>query len=155
MQKRMLLFYSHQQLHSDMLVQPTRIPGTAGTCLHRSLTIRTDRIQNHRATAPTQASIRQWAISGVLPCIAHQNPDPADQELSGAAQDTKGSPTYFQDTASRYELIRLHVRLLRSASHSAIAIFRCSQRLSPPESYGESWFNVQIFKFSQMICSAE
>jgi hypothetical protein len=72
----------------------------------------------HRTTAPTQPSIRQWAISGVLPYIAHQNTDPADQELSGAAQDTKGSPTCFQDTASGFDLIRLHARL--------------------PESYGES-----------------
>ena len=86
MQKILLLFYSHQQLHSDMLVQPTRFPGTAG--------MRPGML----ATAPTQPSIRQWAISGVLPYIAHQNPDPADQGLPGAAQDTKGPPTCSQDT---------------------------------------------------------
>ena len=69
-----------------MLVQPTRFPGTAGMPA------------GMLATAPTQPSIRQWAISGVLPCIAHQNPDHADQELSGAAQDTKGPPTCSRDT---------------------------------------------------------
>ena len=126
MQKRMLLFYSHQQLHSDMLVQPTRIPGTAGTCLHRSLTIRTDRIQNHRATAPTQASIRQWAISGVLPYIARQNTDHADQELQSSAghQGLSGIALRIQHLEHIDRLIRLHARLRRSASHSAIAIFR-------------------------------
>ena len=86
MHNRLLSFYSHQQLHSDMLVQPTRFPGTAG--------MRPGML----ATATTQPSIRQWAISGVLPYIAHQNPDPADQGLSGAAQDTKGPPTCSQDT---------------------------------------------------------
>ena len=69
-----------------MLVQPTRFPGTAG--------MRPGML----ATAPTQPSIRQWAISGVLPYIAHQNPDPVDQGLPGAAQDTKGPPTCSQDT---------------------------------------------------------
>ena len=69
-----------------MLVQPTRFPGTAGMPA------------GMLATAPTQPSIRQWAISGVLPYIAHQNPDPADQGLPGAAQDTKGPPTCYQDT---------------------------------------------------------
>ena len=84
MQKRLLLFYSHQQLHSDMLVQPTRFPGTAGM---RLVCTRT-----HAAVYPPVGN------PGVLPYIAHQNPDPADQGLPGAAQDTKGPPTCSHDT---------------------------------------------------------
>ena len=108
-------------------VNPHGFSGTAGVPVPMtdSLTTRTNRIQNHAPDNRTHAAVNPpvsnfWCAT----MSAHQNPDPADQELSGAAQDTKGSPTYFQDTASRFELIRLHVRLLRSASHSAIAIFR-------------------------------
>ena len=114
MQKRMLLFYSHQQLHSDMLVQPTRFPGTAG--------MRAGML----ATAPTQPSIRQWAISGVLPYIAHQNTDPADQELQSSAghQGLSSITLMIQHLEHIDRLIRLHAHLRRSAAHSAIAIFR-------------------------------
>ena len=102
MQKRLLLFYRlHQQLHSDLLGQPTRFPGTAGVPVPMtdSLTTRTNRIQNHAPDNRTHAAVNPpvsnfWCAT----MSAHQNPDPADQGLSGAAQDTKGPPTCSQDT---------------------------------------------------------
>ena len=102
MQKRLSLFYRlHQQLHSDLLGQPTRFPGTAGVPVPMtdSLTTRTNRIQNHAPDNRTHAAVNPpvsnfWCAT----MSAHQNPDPADQGLSGAAQDTKGPPTCSQDT---------------------------------------------------------
>ena len=79
-----------------MLVQPTRLPGTAG--MPTLIADDPDRPDPERPDNRTHAEVRQWAISGVLPYIAHQNPDAADQGLPGAAQDTKGPPTCSQDT---------------------------------------------------------
>ena len=61
----------------------------SGNCWHAS---RYAGNRTHAAVYPPVSNF--WCAT----MSAHQNPDPADQGPSGAAQDTKGPPTCSQDT---------------------------------------------------------
>ena len=111
-------------------------------CLYRWLTAwppgPTGSRTMHRTTAPTQPSIRQWAISGVLPCLLIRTQILQIRDC----QEQRRTLRARRHALRIHELIRLHVRLpesygilpeskntLRSAPHSVIAIFRYRQRL--------------------------
>ena len=81
-----------------MLVQPTRFPGTAGMPA------------GMLATAPTQPSIRQWAISGVLPYILIRTQILQIRDC----QEQRRTLRARRHAIRIHELIRLHVRLPES-----------------------------------------
>jgi hypothetical protein len=107
--KDLLLFYIHQQLHSDMLVQPTRIPGTASMLAPIPRSPGRPDNRTHTAVYPPVGNF--WCA--IVHCSSEHRS--CRSGTYKAAQITTGS----RDTASRLRLICLR----RSASHSAIAIF--------------------------------
>jgi hypothetical protein len=113
-----LLFYSLLQLHSDMLVQPTRIPGTAG--MLEPIPDHPDRPDPDRPDNGTHAAVYPpvgnfWCAT--IHCSSEHRSCSSETRNCKAAHDTKGREL---DTTSRFRLIHLR----RSASHSVIAIFR-------------------------------